>query len=232
VLAGDGHELLAEVAKPAEEARRLGVPAGRYLVGRRTGTAFLATRVEVAAGREVVVEEAALRPEPLQLAALKGSDLEAANVIAGSYALAGGALGSLVPSNELAVGYRRALGGGFHLAPRLAFGIAEMRVRGLAYRYRALLLDTALLRRFDLGTVALLLGAGAGAGLSQQELLSGESYRGVVFRYGASAGLDLAIYRGLLLALGWDLGAVVLRLNGQLEQRLTLKASLGVGYAF
>jgi hypothetical protein len=232
VLNNDRRELLAEVARPAGEARRLAVPAGTYLVGRRQGDSFVAARFAVKAGGDTVVAEDRLAPEPIALATLKGGDVDLANALVGGYALVGGALGSLTSSSEIGLGYRRELLPRWHVGSRAALGLAEVSDRGLRYRYRAAVVDLVFLRRFDFAAMRLFVGAGIGGAWARQQLLSGEQQSGFTFRYGAAATLDLPVSQSLALSLSWDIGAGVVRLNGALEQRPHVRAFLGVGYAF
>ncbi len=232
VINDDRRELVAEVRRPAGEARRLAVPAGTYLVGRRQGDAFVAARFAVNANGDTVVAEDRLLPEPIALATPKGGDIALANSLVGSYALVGGALGSLTSSSEIGIGYRREIWLRWHIGSRAALGLAEVNDRGLRYSYRAAVLDLSFLRRFDLATMRLYVGVGVGGAWARQQLLSGETQSGFTFRYGAAAALDLPVSPSVALSLGWDFGAGVVRLNGAREQRLHVRAFLGVGYAF
>ena len=66
-------EVVAEVFKASADRRRVAVPSGAYLVGRKEGGQFLAARFDARAGGEVVVgSESALRPTPLVLGRTKG----------------------------------------------------------------------------------------------------------------------------------------------------------------
>jgi hypothetical protein len=232
VIDGRRQEMVAEVVRPDGEPRRLAVPAGEYVVGRRDGERFLAARVKVRTGQQATVSDADLRAEPLQLAFAKGADAALANSVSAAYTLAGGALGSFTASNELGLAYRRALTDSWSVALTGGFGFADVDARGLRYRYRAVLGDAAGLRAFTLSAVRVFLGLGAGAAYAWQTLLSGEEQAGIVFRYGAVAALDVPVHDALTIGLRWDLGASAVRLNGELVHRPLLRAGIGVGYAF
>jgi hypothetical protein len=232
VIDGRRKEMVAEVVKPEREGRRLAVPPGEYVVGRRDGERFLAARVAVATGREATVADADLRAEPIRLALAKGDAVDAANSISAAYSLTGGALGSFTASNEVALAFRREAAEYWYVAIAGGFGFADVDARGLQYRYRSVLGDAAALRGFSLPALRLFAGIGAGASYAWQTLVSGEKQAGLVFRYGAVAALELPVYDAFTIGLRWDLGATAVRLNGELRHRALLRAGIGVGYAF
>lgn len=238
--AGDGGEYLvvdasrgevaAEVVLPPGERRRLALAPGEYVVGRRAGDKFLADRVRISSGEEVEVVEANLRPERLAIGRPKGPR-ERPDLIGAGYGIVGGALGTLSASSEAALAYRRRLGN-WLLGPRVALGFADVEDRGLRYSYRAYVGEMVLQRRFSFDAFDLLGGLGLGGVHARQRILSGEEQAGVLLRTSASAGVEVPLVDALMLSLGWDAGAGILRLNGSLSQRLFLRATLGVSYGF
>jgi uncharacterized caspase-like protein len=224
-------EVVAEVFKEAADRRRVAVPSGPYLVGRRERGQFLAARFDANPGSEVTVSESALRPTPLVLGQTKGEPVVLHTVAAG-YGVVGGALGSLTSSSEVALTYERRLGERWLVSPRAAFGIADVSDRGLAYEYRAGVLELGLFRRVRLGGTELRIGPTVGGVYARQRLLSGELQSGVVTRVGGVLGLELPLGGRLRATLGWTTGAALLRLNDDWTARLYVRADLGVGYAF
>lgn len=225
-------EVLAEVVKAAPEVRRVAVPEGTYIVGRREGTLFLATKIDARPGSEVSISEDTLRPTTLAFGRAKGLDLTRSLGV--GYAVVGGALGSLTSSNEVALLYRARVGERWLVAPRIAVGFADVSDRGLAYEYRAALAEVALLRALPFGhhALELLLGAAGGAAYARQRLLSGEVAAGSVGRVSAVMGIELPVGDRVRASLGWNAGAALLRLNDEWSARLFLRADIGVGYAF
>jgi uncharacterized caspase-like protein len=224
-------EVVAEVFKEATDKRRVAVPSGAYLVGRREKGRFLAGRFEARPGADVVVAEKELRPMPLALGQTKGADSVAQSLTAG-YGVVGGALGSLTSSSELALVYERRIGERWLLAPRAAFGIADVSDRGLAYQYRAGVIELALLRTLPLRGFELRLGATAGGVYARQRLLSGELQSGLLTRLGGVLGLELPLAGRLRATLAWTMGGAMLSLNEEWTVRPFVRADLGVGYGF
>jgi uncharacterized caspase-like protein len=224
-------EVVAEVFKQAADRRRVAVPSGPYLVGRRERGQFLAARFDANPGSEVTVSESALRPTPLVLGHTKGEPVVLQTIVAG-YGVVGGALGSLTSSSEVALTYERRIGERWLLSPRAAFGIADVSDRGLAYEYRAGILELGLLRRLPFGGFELRVGPTAGGVYARQRLLSGELQSGVVTRIGGVLGLELPLAGRLRATLAWTTGGAFLRLNDDWTARLYVRADLGVGYAF
>jgi hypothetical protein len=224
-------EVVAEVFKQAGDRRRVAVPSGPYLVGRREGGQFLAARFDARPGSEVTVSESALRPTPLVLGHTKGDPVVLHTIVAG-YGLVGGALGSLSSSSEVALTYERRIGERWLVSPRAAFGIADVSDRGLAYEYRAGILELGVLRRVALGSLELRLGPTAGGVYARQRLLSGELQSGVVTRVGGVVGLEVPLAGRLRATLGWTMGGAFLRLNEDWTARLYVRADVGVGYGF
>jgi hypothetical protein len=226
-------EVLAEVFKGAGDVRRVAVPEGRYVVGRREAGRFVATTLDARAGAEATLAEEALRPTKLALGGAKGADATLARTVGVGYGLVGGALGSLTSSNELAVVYGARVGERWRLAPRAALGVADVDDRGLAYQYRALAAELALLRVVPLGrSLELLVGATAGGAYARQRLLSGEVSTGFVWRVAGAAAVEVPLGERLRASLGWTAGGAFLRLNDRGTARPFLRADLGVGYAF
>jgi hypothetical protein len=225
-------EVLAEVFKEATDRRRVAVPSGAYLVGRREKGRFLAGRFEARSGSEVIVDEANLRPTPLVLGQTKASPAETGQTLTAGYGVVGGALGSLTSSSEIGVGYQRRIGERWLLGPRAAFGIADVSDRGLAYQYRAAVLEIALLRTFPFRGFELRLGAAGGGVYARQQLLSGEAQTGAVARLAGVFGLELPLGARFSATLGWTMGGAMLRLNEEWTTRPFVRADLGVGYGF
>ncbi len=225
-------EVVAEVFKQAADRRRVAVPSGPYLVGRRERGQFLAAHFDATAGTEVTVAESALRPTPLILGHTKGGPDALLQTISAGYGVVGGALGSLTSSSEVALTYQRRIGERWLLGPRAAFGIADVSDRGLAYEYRAGVLELGLCRRLPFSGFELRFGLTAGAVYARQRLLSGELQSGVVTRLGGALGLELPLGDRLRASLAWTTGGAFLRLNDDWTARLYVRADLGVGYAF
>jgi hypothetical protein len=225
-------EVLAEVFKDAADVRRVAVPEGSYVVGRRDGTRFLATTIEARPGGEIAISEDDLRPTTLALGRAKGVDLQRS--VGLGYGVVGGALGTLTSSSEIAVLLRARFGEGWQVSPRVAVGFADVSDRGLAYEYRAASAELALLRVVPFGYHALeaLVGVVGGGAYARQRLLSGEASAGPVGRGAAFLGIDVPVADRVRVLLGWNAGATVLRLNDEWTTRLFLRADLGVGYAF
>ena len=79
------------------------------------------------------------------------------------------------------------------MGPRAAFGIADVSDRGLAYQYRAAVLELALLRTIPVGGLEILLGGTGGGVYARQRLLSGETSSGLVGRLAGVLGLDVPL---------------------------------------
>jgi hypothetical protein len=227
-------EVLAEVVKTAADVRRVAVPGGTYVVGRRDGARFLAVELKASPGAEVSVLDEALRPTTLALGRTKGAGVDLARSVGLGYAVVGGALGSLTSSSEVALLYRARVGQHWIVSPRAAVGFADVADAGLAYEYRALLAELALLRAIPFGrhSLELLVGAAAGGAYARQRLLSGETSNGAVGRAAAAMAIELPVGDRLRATVGWNAGAAFLRLNDEWAARLFLRADIGVGYAF
>ncbi len=225
-------DVVAEMIAAPGQARRLALPPGAYLVGKRVDNAFLATRISLVRGQEGSLDQAALRPEPLRLAMAKGGAAEADYVVAAGYGLVGGALGALTSSGELGLLLRALVGERWDLAPRAGFGFADVQDQGLRYQYRALSAELAARRRISLSALQLSFGPVLGVAWARQRLLSGESTDGLVIRPALTASVELPVHRAFLVIFGWDAGASLLRLNDQIQSRLFVRATLGVGYGF
>jgi hypothetical protein len=225
-------EVVAEVFKQAADRRRVAVPSGRYLVGRRERGQFLAARFDANPGSEVMVSESALRPTPLVLGHTKGDPADVLQTLSAGYGVVGGALGSLTSSSEVALVYQRRIGERWLLSPRAAFGIADVSDRGLAYEYRAGVIELALLRRLPFRGFEIRFGPTAGGVYARQRLLSGESQAGLVTRLGGVLGLELPLAGRLSATLSWTMGGAMLRLNEEWTARAFVRADLGVGYGF
>jgi uncharacterized caspase-like protein len=225
-------DVVAEVIAAPGQARRLALPPGAYLVGKRTDNAFLATRVSLALGQEGSLDQATLRPEPLRLAMAKGAAAQADYVVAAGYGLVGGALGALTASGEIGLSLRALIGANWDLAPRAGFGFADVEDRGLRYQYRALSAELAARRRVSFAALQFSFGPVLGAAWARQTLLSGERSDGLTLRPALTASFELPVHRALLVIFGWDVGASLLRLNDQIQSRLFVRATLGVGYGF
>ena len=144
----------------------------------------------------------------------------------------GGALGSLNSSSEVALIYERRLGERWLVSPRAAFGIADVSDRGLAYEYRAGVLELGVFRRLPFSGMEVRFGPTAGGVYARQRLLSGELQSGVVTRVGGALGLELPLAGRLRATIGWTMGGAFLRLNDDWTARLFVRADLGVGYGF
>jgi len=144
----------------------------------------------------------------------------------------GGALGSLNSSSEVALIYERRLGERWLVSPRAAFGIADVSDRGLAYQYRAGVLELGVFRRLPFSGMEVRFGPTAGGVYARQRLLSGELQSGVVTRVGGALGLELPLAGRLRATIGWTMGGAFLRLNDDWTARLFVRADLGVGYGF
>lgn len=192
----------------------------------------MATRVYAAMAQESVVKAEAMRGTPLALGKGKGDELWLTNSVSASYTLVAGALGGFQAANEVLAGFRHALQSNWSLAQRLGFGFADIEASGLRYQYRAYLVDVALLHRLEFPSLQVLLGPSVGVAYSQQTLFSGERQAGALFRYGGLATLVFPLAGRLSAEVTWDLGGTALRLNGQLVQRLLVRAGIGVNYGF
>jgi len=224
-------EVVAEVFKASADRRRVAVPSGAYLVGRKEGGQFLAARIDARAGGEVVVVESALRPTPLVLGRTKGR-ADVYQSVGTGYGVVGGALGSLTSSSEVALVYRRRLGEHWLVGPRAAFGIADVSDRGLAYQYRAAVLELMLLRTIPIGGIEILLGGTGGGVYASQRLLSGETSSGLVWRLAGVLGLDIPLASRFSATFNWTMGGAMLRLNDEWTARPFVRADLGVSYGF
>jgi hypothetical protein len=200
-------------------------------VGRKEGGQFLAARIDARAGGEVVVVESALRPTPLVLGRTKGR-ADVYQSVGTGYGVVGGALGSLTSSSEVALVYRRRLGEHWLVGPRAAFGIADVSDRGLAYQYRAAVLELMLLRTIPIGGIEILLGGTGGGVYASQRLLSGETSSGLVWRLAGVLGLDIPLASRFSATFNWTMGGAMLRLNDEWTARPFVRADLGVSYGF
>jgi len=227
VVSTAADEVLAEVAAQPRARVRLVLPRGRYRVlAREEHRAWVADVALGAAAGDVALEASALREIPPELAWSKGARAGPRHELAVDVALAGLGAGAIPGTPEIGVGYLWR-GARFSFGPHVSYGATERDIYGLPVALERWTATLLALRRLQVWTSELQLGAGLGVA-AIHERVGGEAPRlGWAPALSAAAAFDVPIVRWLALRLMWSGGVELVRVGGDLQVTPEIRASLG-----